>query len=986
MSFAAVTKKPKDIKGDMNIPILDKRRDALRAEGKEQALSVVIPAIAQTVKEAGTLEKAAMTGNMGNFSPAAAAKAFNGAGSNAMLARMAQNLAGGFGKPDEAIEQAMAEQGLDWSRPFAPGRPLDPFMPGSGGARTFNYPMGANIQIVPRNGRISFKTLQVISETYDVAKICIRHLINDVRSLDYRWEALPKTQEDVSADIALAEQFFASPDKRQPFRAWLAEWLQDILRYDAGCLYVRRCEDGSPFSLEVVDGTTMNVLIDYYGRRPGNEHDNEHPAGLLEGGDVPAYSQIIEGLPWKWFNSDEIIYQPWNPLPNSQYGESPLEAALLPANTDIRWQQMLLEYFTAGTFPAGWLNAPQDMSDPAQLAIFQENFDAIMMGDQSKINQIRWLPHGTTFTPAKPDATKFDPQFPLYLMRRTAAAFGVQPQDLGFTEDVNRSTGEVQENIQNRVGLRPLLSHVEDLLNLFVQEHLKLRCQIRFDDGREVEDRLATAQAEGVYMDHGVISPDEVRGKLGMPVDRTKPFGRYVNNSRVGPIPQVAIESISGKINPETFAPEYLIQTPYAAPAGVIPPQGTPEQLQSAETTAQQSRDLLAETTKGHKTEKAESAVGFTTDLGLEGDGLIMDDDEDEDDDLLKEALTATALKRWRANSRSRLKKGLKPRRFTDPNLPADVHDPIWAQLSKANTRADIDAAFQAPKKKLDRAPFHHDADRILAHYAPLVAKALAETFTPNQIEQAISAAYAADLDNAAKAQAWDKSLSDMTLAELQHTSKSAASEAAELIVRKVLEAAKGRTDAMSAALRDLYGDAFLQGSYDAAHAAGATIASSLAHVSESPPATYWDTWTPGYGGAAAQAADGKMAEALSKLDINIQGMTDTSIERIGNQVAAGLEKGLSIQETAKEVTQVVGDPARAEMIANTEMCRASTTASEQTYEEAGVEQVEWMAEADACPDCEANEDGNPYDLDSAPSPPEHPNCRCALAPIVGNG
>src|SRR5208282_4215800 len=103
----------------------------------------------------------------------------------------------------------------------------------------------------------------------------------------------------VSNDIEAAEAFFASPDKRQPFRNWLAEWLQDVLRYDAGALYVRRNEAGEPIALEVVDGTTIIPLVDFYGRRPEDENDQHaEPEGLFGGEIVPAYLQIVEGLPW----------------------------------------------------------------------------------------------------------------------------------------------------------------------------------------------------------------------------------------------------------------------------------------------------------------------------------------------------------------------------------------------------------------------------------------------------------------------------------------------------------------------------------------------------------------------------------------------------------------------------------------------------------------------------------------------------------------
>jgi SPP1 gp7 family putative phage head morphogenesis protein len=194
---------------------------------------------------------------------------------------------------------------------------------------------------------------------------------------------------------------------------------------------------------------------------------------------------------------------------------------------------------------------------------------------------------------------------------------------------------------------------------------------------------------------------------------------------------------------------------------------------------------------------------------------------------------------------------------------------------------------------------------------------------------------------------------------------------------------AAGDPSALQDALTALYGDSYLQGTHDAAHAAGGAVVASLTDVSLQPDAAYWDKWAPGYGEAAAQAADGGLKELLDQADITIQGMTDTSVERIGNAIADGLEAGDSYQTTAKTVRDVVEDPERADTIANTEYNRAMTTASVETYKDAGVDEVEWMAEADACEECEANAAASPYPLDGGEEPPQHPNCRCALAPVV---
>lgn len=671
-----------------------------------------------------------------------------------MVHRVSQNMAQQFNVPIADIEAELVAQGLTWGPPFPPGRPLDPLIGFRRPPRTRDFQVGENTQITPRWDRVSFKTLKAIHDQYDVSQICVRHLINDVRSLDYSWQPLPGVRDDVSEDIAKAHQFFEFPDRRLPFRAWISEYLQDVLRYDAGALYVRRSEDGTPIALEVVDGTSLIPLVDYYGRSAADE-DDENPPGdgmVWPGGDTPGFLQIIQGMPWDWLTADDILYIPWNPLPESQYGQAPLEAVLMAANTDLRFQWHFLQVFTEGTIPAGFMEAPPDMSDPAQIAEWQEMWDAIMLGDQSKLNQIRWVPNGANYKPAK-DIT-FDSEFPLYLMRRTAAAYGVTPADLGYTETVNKSTSEVQVDIQFRVGTTPVLRHVEDVVNLFVAKELKLRVRLAFDKGQETEDRVATAQAEAIYIANGVISPDEPRKRLGHEVDKEHPVPRMIINPRLGPIPILAVNSVSGKIDPDTYAPDKsqpLVPNPYIGAAGVIPVQGSPEQKAMGVANTQMQRDLLEDTTgEGPTPEMAatiaaanpppaptktetsdgppgqgadataepastatgqgatpedeqaqkEATAGVSTATGIQGADLIghgPDDDDDEDDEDATKAIEfEVELRRWRDNTRQRLRKGRAPRRFHSSVLADDTIDLVWGHLQGARTRGEVDAVFDA--------------------------------------------------------------------------------------------------------------------------------------------------------------------------------------------------------------------------------------------------------------------------------------------------
>jgi 8-oxo-dGTP pyrophosphatase MutT (NUDIX family) len=198
-----------------------------------------------------------------------------------------------------------------------------------------------------------------------------------------------------------------------------------------------------------------------------------------------------------------------------------------------------------------------------------------MEGRQEGKNQIRWVPNGTGF--AWSNEKEFTDVFSLFLMRKTAAAYHVTPQDLGFTEDVNRATSETQVDNQFRIGDLPLIEHIQGILDGFLQDDLGLPLAFEFDTGQEKEDRLATAQADKIYVEAGVISASEVRERVyGLSEPNGQPVPRFIFSTRAGPIPLSALYAVAGQVDPVTAAPlpgEALPHKPFALVEGVAPQQ-----------------------------------------------------------------------------------------------------------------------------------------------------------------------------------------------------------------------------------------------------------------------------------------------------------------------------------------------------------------------------------------------------------------------------
>lgn len=118
-----------------------------------------------------------------------------------------------------------------------------------------------------------------------------------------------------------------------------------------------------------------------------------------------------------------------------------------------------------------------------------------------------------------------------------------------------------------------------------------------------------------------------------------------------------------------------------------------------------------------------------------------------------------------------------------------------------------------------------------------------------------------------------------------------------------------------------------------------------------------------------------------------VTNISDTIRQRIARTIERGLRDNLTDREVARSLQRIVGSPARARVIARTEMALTAQEAAHDRYARAGVEQVEisdgpdcgWTSHDD--PDLA---DGSVRTIQEAQEYPiAHPNCVRASFPIV---
>jgi SPP1 gp7 family putative phage head morphogenesis protein len=176
-------------------------------------------------------------------------------------------------------------------------------------------------------------------------------------------------------------------------------------------------------------------------------------------------------------------------------------------------------------------------------------------------------------------------------------------------------------------------------------------------------------------------------------------------------------------------------------------------------------------------------------------------------------------------------------------------------------------------------------------------------------------------------------------------------------------------------------------------HAEGYVIGErSAMAVLEGNAVVDWSTWKPGHADAARLVQPTGVANGFETLladaGITIKSVAANRMDKLAQVLSDALAAGDSADTLAGALRDVLDDPAWAERVAVTEISRAVSAATLNTYSANGITQVSWLVAADqrTCVLCINNESAGPIPVGAnfpsgATAPPQHPSCRCSLLP-----
>jgi hypothetical protein len=391
--------------------------------------------------------------------------------------------------------------GVTTSTWFGPMQPIMPVAQEAAG-RLWDYPVGLNIRIVPQQGEkgVAMWQLRALADSCDLLRAVIETRKDQMAKMEFN--ILPKDPKDRSAGImkrcAQVEEFLAWPDKAHDWGTWLKALLEDLLVIDAPAILPRYTRGGKLYGLEVLDGATINRLIDEHGRSP-------LPPS-------PAYQQILHGVPAVDYTRDQLVYKPRNVRSWRNYGFSPVEQVIMITSIALNRTVFQFNYYREGTIPDAFAGVPKEWT-PQQIAEFQKYWDALLEGNLAQRRKIKFVPTET----ASIHETKLAPlkdEFDEWLARVICFAFSISPAP--FVRVMNRATSETLKQAALEEGLAPMMNWVEGLMDLLIAKYLQepeLRFEWKLQEDIDADTR---SQIEERDVQSGIRSIDEVRLERGL--------------------------------------------------------------------------------------------------------------------------------------------------------------------------------------------------------------------------------------------------------------------------------------------------------------------------------------------------------------------------------------------------------------------------------------------------------------------------------------
>ena len=382
----------------------------------------------------------------------------------------------------------------------------------------------------------------------------IKTLLDEVCSL--KWDIVAEDdidEESIKGKIKSIKDFFYNPnDNDDSFRDLLREVLKDILELDAGVIEKVYNRAGQLTQLYSVDGSTILKNPDehgYMGDRAeyippvdtsglSQQHINNYYMFTLN--KEAAYFQYNwTGGIWPVpFGKKELVYIKSNTRSDSIYGTSPIMVLYNIILTLMYATQVNLDMYVNNDLPNGVLsilNANKQQIDATRDYFTQK----IINKDEFGNNRKKFFSVPITSTEAKyinfnlnaKDMQMLEQQN--WYQKLVYSVFGVTSEEMGDSDNSNRSTSNESSRIFKRKALKPIINLIEYNLTTKIIWDLDPTKQTKFKfDDYDVEAEFRKSELNEKLLNTWTIN--EIREKDNMKAIEGEEYDKVKNAGSSG--------------------------------------------------------------------------------------------------------------------------------------------------------------------------------------------------------------------------------------------------------------------------------------------------------------------------------------------------------------------------------------------------------------------------------------------------------------------
>src|SRR5258707_668281 len=395
------------------------------------------------------------------------------------------------------------------------------------------------------SGLISRQRMREVSVRTPTASACVNAILDfaggvkiDVRNIDPS-KPVPKQQANV------VKRIMNRPNVNQSWRQFILTLIRDIVTFGYGA--VELVPTGNllrPVDMWVMDSARLRIDFDEHGYTRGYDMLSARGTPILErgggGGSMYEFPQgstmgatgqpsISNASGWQnggvnpgamganmhGWKPEEVMFFSLNPISESVYPHSRIVQLFTSALLEDLMIQFISERFTDSNIPFGVFDLG-DVTEP-ELRLAIDNWNAqgragnrIMMTG-SKGAGSKWIPFGYHLKDL--EATELLKEFRMKQM----GILGVTMNELGESQDINRSNGYNLSFTFKKRGVEPVLDEItQTFTRRLAWDVLHYEDMEFYAEEIDSRDDFLMSQIDTNYQKLGILKPNEIRNRKGL--------------------------------------------------------------------------------------------------------------------------------------------------------------------------------------------------------------------------------------------------------------------------------------------------------------------------------------------------------------------------------------------------------------------------------------------------------------------------------------